>query len=42
VQRGGVCLVPGGIQGQTGRGSEPPDQAVGVLIHCRGVGPDGL
>jgi len=29
-------------QVQSGWGSEQPDQAVGVSVHCRGVGPGGL
>jgi len=32
----------GDSQGQAERGSEHPDVAVGVPVHCRGVGPDGL
>ena len=42
VQRGGRCLIPGDIQGQAGQGSEQPDVAVGVPVHCRRVVPDGL
>ena len=42
AQRGGGCPVPGDAQGQAGRGSEHLDPAVGVPVHCRGVGPDGL
>ena len=34
--------VPRNTQGQAGQGSEHPDQAVGVPVHCRGVGLDGL
>ena len=30
------------FQGQTGWGSEHPDVALGVPVHCRGVGLDGL
>jgi len=30
------------IHYQTGLGSEQPDLAVDVLVHCRGVRPDGL
>jgi len=28
------------MQGQAERGSEQPDVAVGVPVHCRGVGLD--
>ena len=42
VQRGGGCPIPGDAQGQGGWGSEHPDVAVGVPVHCRGVGLDGL
>ena len=38
-QSGDGCPMPGDIQGQAGQGS---DEAVGVPVHCRGVGPDGL
>jgi len=34
--------VSGDIWGQAGRGSEHPNLAVGVPVHCRGVGLDGL
>ena len=30
--------VSGDIWGQAGRGSEHPNLAVGVPVHCRGVG----
>jgi len=30
------------IQGQAGQGSEQPDQAVGVQVHCKEVGVDDL
>ena len=33
-----LILIPGDIQGQAGRGSEQPDLAVGVPVHCRGIG----
>jgi len=36
------CPIPGHSQGQAGRGSEQPDQAVGVPVHCRGVGLDNF
>jgi len=39
---GGGCPIPGDTQGQAGWGSQQPDVAVGVSVHCRGVGPDGL
>jgi len=42
AQRGGGCPVPGGIQCQAEQGSEQPDVAVGVPVHYRGVGLDGL
>ena len=29
------------MQGQAGPGSEKPDLAVGVPVHCKGVGLDG-
>jgi len=34
-QRGAGCSIPGDIQDQAGWGSECPDLAVGVLVHCR-------
>jgi len=42
VRKGGGSSVPGDIQGQAEQGSEQPDIAVGVPVHCRGVGLDGL
>ena len=30
------------LQGQGERGSEQPDLAVGVPVHCRGIGLDDL
>jgi len=36
------CPVPGDVQGQAGQGSEQPDVAVCVPVHCRGVGQGGL
>jgi len=42
AQRGGGCPVCGDIQGQAGQISEQPDVAVGVTVHCRGVGSNGL
>jgi len=38
AQSGGGCPISGDIQGQAGQGSEHPDLAAGVSIHCRGVG----
>ena len=38
AQRGGGCPISGDIQVQAGWGSEQPDVAVGVPVHCRGVG----
>ena len=35
AQRGGGCPIPGDAQGQA-------DLALGVPIHCRGVGLDGF
>jgi len=40
AQRGGECPVRGDIQSQAGRGSEQPDVAAGIPVHCRGVGLD--
>ena len=37
----GWIPIPGDIQGQAGQ-AEQPDLAVGVPVHCKGVGPDGL
>ena len=42
AQRGCGCLVSGDIQGQAGWGSEQSDLAVGVSLHCKGVGLDDL
>ena len=42
AQRGGGCPIPGDTQGQAVWDSEQPDGAVGVPVHGRGVGPDGL
>jgi len=42
LPRDGRCPIPGNIQGQAGRGSEPPDLVEGVPAHCRAVGLDGL
>lgn len=32
------CPIPGYIQGQAGQRTEQPDIAIGVPIHCSGVG----
>jgi len=42
AQRGGGCPIPGDIQGQAGWGSEEPDLAVDVPVHCRVAELDGL
>ena len=42
AQRSGGCSIPGDIQGQAGWGSEQPDPAIGVPVHCRVVGLDDL
>jgi len=34
--------VPAEIQDQAGWGSEQPDLAVGVPVHCKGFGLDSL
>ena len=39
---GGGCPIPVDIQGQDGLGSEQLDLAVGVPVHCRGVGLEDL
>ena len=38
----GGCPIPGDIRGQIGSDSEQPDVAIGISVHCRGVGLDGL
>ena len=38
-QRGGGCPIP---DIQAGQGSEHPGLAVGIPVHCRGVGLIGL
>jgi len=40
VQRGGASPFLEGIQDQDGLGSEQPDLAIDVHVHCRGVGLD--
>lgn len=40
AQRGGACPIPEDTHGQVGQGSECPDVAVGVSVHCRRVGLD--
>jgi len=42
AQRGSGCPITGVIQSQTGRGSEQPEQAVGIPTRCRGVGLNHL
>lgn len=42
TQRGGRSLILGDIPGQVAQGSEFPDLAVGVPVHCRGDGPHDL
>jgi len=42
VQGGGGCPIPGDSQGQAAQGSEQPGVAVGVPVHCRGIGLNGL
>lgn len=42
AQRCGGSLVPGGIEGHAGQGSEHCDLAVGVPVLCRGVGLHNL
>jgi len=34
--------MPGDFQSEAGPGSEQPDVAVDVPVHCRGVGLDDL
>jgi len=38
AQRGGGCPILGDLQGQAVQGSEQADLAVGVHVHCRGLG----
>ena len=38
----GECPVLGDVQGQAERGSKQPNWAVGIPVHCRGVGPGDL
>ena len=38
AQSGGGCPIPGDTQGEAGPGSEQPDGAVGIPVHCRAVG----
>lgn len=37
IQGGGGCSIPEDIQEQVGHGSEQPDLAMHVPVHCRGV-----
>lgn len=39
-QRRDGCFIPGNIQGQSGWGSEQPDQVKDVPAHYRGAGLD--
>jgi len=41
-QRGDGYPVPGDIKGQVVQGSEQPDLAILVPVHCMRVGPDDL
>ena len=38
AQRAGGCPIPRDIQSQAEQGSEQPDGAIGIPVHCRGVG----
>ena len=40
AQRGGGSPILGDTEGQAGQGSKHPDPAVGIPVHCRGVGLD--
>ena len=42
AQKGGECPVFGDTQGLAGPGFEQPDLTIGVPVHCREVGLDGL
>lgn len=42
TQRGGRSLILGDIPGHVAQGSEFPDLAVGVPVHCSRVGLDDL
>ena len=42
AHRGGGSCVSGDIQGEAGGGSEQPNLAISVPVHCRGVGLDDL
>ena len=39
---GGGCPISGDSQGEAAQGSEHSDVAGGILVHCKGVGPDDL
>ncbi len=41
-QRGVGCPIAGDIQSQAEPGSEQPDLAVDIPVHCMGVGLDDL
>lgn len=38
VTQTGGCPIPGDIESQAGQSAEQPVLAVGVPVHCRGVG----
>jgi len=42
AQRGSGSPIPRDTQDQARLGPEYPDIAVGVLVHCRGIGLDDL
>lgn len=42
AQRGGRRLVPENIQSKVWWGSEQPDPAEDISVHCRSVGLDDL
>jgi len=42
AKRYGECPIPGNSQDGAGWGSEQPDLAVGIPVHCRRVGSDDL
>jgi len=42
ARRGGEHPILGNIQDQPRLGSEQPDQAVDVPVHCRAAGVDDL
>ena len=38
AQRAGGNPIAGDTEGQAGPGSEQPDVAIGVTVHCMGAG----